>query len=723
MSYIINKTNAFVNIKLTETGRQKLAQGQLNFTSFGIGDSEINYDREDLHDIYGTTTGYPSLSGTSKVLSPFDRQPDIKSYITATSNNNANLNTLNSSQISTIKAVVNNEALERGFFSGNSSSYTTYTGNTYTNGTGTVVALTGGTSLVIGTGTTCSVGDYILLKVGNDTVGSLNLNQNTTPVPHLWYKIQTITTTNNNNDTVTLDRTLPTNQSTSATTQFFIYPGGDVYGSFGFETTTPYWNSNTLDFAGCCDVSCGDVPVLNQNSVWCENLAGMTGTSVVNGITTNPNESFEKFGSNDYLGQKYPYFEVDCTGQLIGNDICDNPGESVIDDAHKSISILHYTNNTISNYYGEFFFIDGVNSKTLKLELPDLMYHRRNFGTESGTTMGMTFIATGTTKFVGTSDLEYIDLIEDPSLVSGVEKVVGKVFPQLKTMIINDDEIVAATSYKSNRNWTLPPLKAKLVASASGATGGVLATNKTMYLTYTFENATGTGLTTTVPCQYYTKIENNTSSTKDIEFNISELDLLPYMRKEEKATYDGMGFSARNFKVLYQVVENSTDRPLANAWGVYDYTSTAITSGATETIDPKLLEIQNSTTNGFLIDGTVSGSSTTFSIMGTDSLNMAPNSQPEALQFGDERFFYGNLKTYIGATIFKTIFNINISADDFKTTSNITRPDSLVNAADIRVTEVGIYDNDNALVMIGKLSKPVKLTAGNTVMLELAIDF
>ena len=721
MSYIINKTNAFVNIKLTETGRQKLAQGQLNFTSWGIGDSEINYDREELHDTYGANALYPSLTGTSKVLSPFDRQPDIKSYITATSNNNANLNTLNASQISTIKAIVNNEALERGFFSGNSSTYTTYTGDTYTNGTGTVVSITGGTSLNIGTGTTYSVGDYILIKVGNDTVGSLALNQNSTPVPHLWYKITGQTTTTNLNDTVLLDRALPGISAATATSQFLIYPGGEVYGSFGFETTTPYWNSNTLDFAGCCDVSCGDVPVLNQNSVWCENLAGMTGTSVVNGIASTPNESFEKFGSNDYLGQKYPYFEVDCTGQSIGNDICDNPGESVIDDAHKSISILHYTNNTISNYYGEFFFIDGANSKTLKLQLPDLMYHRRSFGTESGTTMGMTFIATGATKFVGTSDLEYVDLIEDPSLVSGTEKVVGKVFPQLKSVVLNDDEIVAATSYKSNRNWTLPPLKAKLVASASGATGGVLATNKTMYLTYTFENTTGTGLTTTLPCQYYTKIENNTSSTKDIEFNIDGLDLLPYMRKEEKGTYDGMGFSARDFKVLYQIVDDSTDRPLSNAWKVYDFTSTAITSGATETIDPKLLEIQNPTTNGFLIDGTVSGASTTFSII--DSLSMATNASPDSLQFGDERFFYGNLQTYIGATIFKTIFNINISADDFKTTSNITRPNSGSGLADIRVTEVGIYDSDNALVMIGKLSKPVKLTAGNTVMLELAIDF
>lgn len=720
MSYIINNTSAFVNIKLTETGRQKLAQGQLNFTSWGIGDSEINYDREAIYDL-PTSAADPALSGSSRILRPVDRQPDIKSYITATSNGNANLNALDSSQITTIKAIVNNEAQDRGFFSGNGSTFVTYTADTYTQGTDSVVALAGGTTLVIGTGTTFNVGDYILIKVANDTVGTLPLNQNTTPVPNLWYKIQSITTTTDLNDTITVDRELPTNGAATAESQFFIYPGGEVYGAFGFETTTPYWNSNTLDFAGCCDVSCGDVPIWNQNAVWCENLAGMTGTSIYNGVSATPNESFEKFGSNTFLGQKYPFFEIDCMGDEIGADICDVPGESVIDDAKKSISILHYTNNTISNYYGEFFFIDGANNKTLKLQLPDLMYHRRNYSTESGTTMGMTFVATGGTKFIGTSDLEYVDLMEDPTMVSDTPKVVGKVFTQLKTVIFTDDEIVAATSYKSNRNWTLPALKAKLVAPAGGATAGVLATNETMYITYSFENTSGAGLTTTVPCQYYTKLQNNTSSTKDVEFNIENIDLLPYMRKEEKVGYDGMGFSAKEFKVLYQIVQNSDDRPLADAWNVYDFTSTAITTGAGETIDPKLLEIQNPTTNGFLIDSTVSGATSTFSII--DSLGMATNSAPETLQFGDERFFYGNLETYIGATIFKTVFNINVSADDFQSSANPSRPDSLVGAPDIRVTEVGIYDDDNSLVMIGKLSKPVKLSSGNTVMLELAIDF
>ena len=102
---------------------------------------------------------------------------------------------------------------------------------------------------------------------------------------------------------------------------------------------------------------------------------------------------------------------------------------------------------------------------------------------------------------------------------------------------------------------------------------------------------------------------------------------------------------------------------------------------------------------------------------------MATNSNPDDLQFGDEKFFYGNLETYIGASIYKTTFRIDVSADDFKSTGNPTRSNASVNEPDIRVTEVGIYDSVGALVMIGKLSKPVLLSAGNTITFELSMDF
>ena len=104
-------------------------------------------------------------------------------------------------------------------------------------------------------------------------------------------------------------------------------------------------------------------------------------------------------------------------------------------------------------------------------------------------------------------------------------------------------------------------------------------------------------------------------------------------------------------------------------------------------------------------------------------MNLAPTATPSALQFGDERFFYGNLNTYIGATIYKTIFNINVNAATFNTTSNTTRSkDSATNPPNIKISEVGIYDTDKNLVFVGKVSTPITL-ASNTITIELSMDF
>jgi hypothetical protein len=104
------------------------------------------------------------------------------------------------------------------------------------------------------------------------------------------------------------------------------------------------------------------------------------------------------------------------------------------------------------------------------------MYHRRGYATASGTSMGMSFVSSGSVQTIGTSNIEYMDLIEDPSMISSAStaQVVGRVFPQLKTVVIHDDEIVAAISYKSNRNWTLPALAANVVSPSGGTSTGVL---------------------------------------------------------------------------------------------------------------------------------------------------------------------------------------------------------------------------------------------------------
>ena len=721
MSYIIKNTSPFVSIKLTQTGREQLAQGKLNFSFFAIGDSEINYERESIVDANPTDV---TLSATSVVMRPFDRQPKLKSFIYPPLTGEY-YKPVDGSVLSVIKAVVNNKATERGFFQLSGSSYVTQTDAEYCafnqfNVPSSPITFTGGTMFSVTTDGV-SVGDFVMIKFGALNGNVLVPNTNDKPLQNLWYKVQGVTIYSSINSTIEVDRNLPDLTTWTGYSQVYIYKGGEVADSFGANNTTAYWDSGTLSFDSANNVTCDDVPVWNMNNVWCETMAGVTGLT-----TTNLYEDFTKYGSFPYLGTKNPYLEYLCKTTASTETAlafnCSGPGQSYLDDVSKSISILHYTNNTISNLYGEFFYTDINNNKYLSINLPDLMYHRRNGSTASGTSMGMNFIATGAT-YLTTQDIEYIELIEDPTLLnsSTTPNVVGRVYPQLKTVVIHNDEIVAAMSYKSNRNWTLPELSATLAAPSGGTSTGVLNTNETMYLTYILDNVGNTGFTSALHCQSYVKITNNTSSAKDVEFKISETDLLPYMRKKETST-DGYGFYAYNFKLLYQIVTDSMDRPDPSAWKEYDFTSTAITGGAGETIDPKLLENQSPITNGFVLNKIKGDLATTFSLISL--LNLPPNVSPEKLQFGDERFFYGNLSTYIGATIYKTIFDIKINSGEYAATTNLTRSlDTTTNPPNIKVSEVGIYDTDKNLVCIGKLSTPVALENGNTIMLELSMDF
>ena len=330
MSYIINNTNPFVSIKLTEKGREQLALGQLNFSFWGIGDSEINYDREAIVDAAIVSLD-GTLTGTTRIMKPVDRQPNIKSFIMQKTDiipyqtlpsTNANINV--------IKAVVNNEAKERGFFSSIGNTYTTLTGDTYSPYCETIpnANITGGTTLLLTTTTGFSVNDIVIIKLGNDLSGSAN--GNTIPFPSLWFKVQSKT-----NTSITVDRALPNYSAYTTYSEVIVYRNGEVYETIATGNTTSYWDSGTLSFDSSSSVTCDDVPVWNMNNVWCESLAGITGLT-----TTKLYEDYTKFGSYQYLGAKNPYFEYLCTSTATTLEFsCNGPGLSTTDDTTKAISI------------------------------------------------------------------------------------------------------------------------------------------------------------------------------------------------------------------------------------------------------------------------------------------------------------------------------------------------------------------------------------------------
>jgi hypothetical protein len=312
------------------------------------------------------------------------------------------------------------------------------------------------------------------------------------------------------------------------------------------------------------------------------------------------------------------------------------------------------------------------------------------------------------------------------SLSPFLPKIVGKVFPHLKIVVIENEELIAAMSYRSNRNYTLPDLTAKLKTSVGGNCTGVLNAGEMMYLTYWLSNS-GDTTTPTLPCQRYTVIENNYPYDNDVEFWIDQIGELPYMRKTEMPTYDGYGFFADGFNLLAQVVPITTPytRPASDKWKIIDFTSSKITASASsvtiatgQTINPLLLEGPPGDTD-FVVTGPLYSGSSVFNLGAELGLSRGDNSGYGQMTFGDERLFYGNLGTDISATIWKSLFSISVNGGQLTHSNNLT----YIAGEDRYISEVGIYGTGGELVLIGKLSRPILLSNFNTITIELTIDF
>jgi hypothetical protein len=118
-----------------------------------------------------------------------------------------------------------------------------------------------------------------------------------------------------------------------------------------------------------------------------------------------------------------------------------------LDSTIKKVALIHYTNNSPSNNYGETLIQD-----TPVLELPTVMWHRNTTG-QQGLTITTDFASRDILPDLNT---EFYNLVDETGFV------VGKVFNDLKIFVIEDQDLLFAMSYKANRNWTLPQIGAQI---------------------------------------------------------------------------------------------------------------------------------------------------------------------------------------------------------------------------------------------------------------------
>src|SRR5690606_17350486 len=95
------------------------------------------------------------------------------------------------------------------------------------------------------------------------------------------------------------------------------YPGGEIHNNrLGNNTTTAYWDSNTLSFDSTSNVQMDSVPVLNMNNIWASNIIG---------LNTDTAEEFYKYGSNDMMGIRSPflcYIDTISPSEIQLEDVC-----------------------------------------------------------------------------------------------------------------------------------------------------------------------------------------------------------------------------------------------------------------------------------------------------------------------------------------------------------------------------------------------------------------
>lgn len=825
MAYIIKNTSGLVNTRVTDTGRQKLSEGNFNISYFAIGDSEISYNTlPQTYNQSDTVILEPQFNSQNNSGVPESNRQYLKyPYLVDQEQTNIYGIPFMDSQIESVF----NRAAMRGFFTGNTSATTVnwkvLTNNQYVSTPNYVVdmySLSGSNEINVYridcnplNNTTPQIGDFItiyydgLAKNDCNCVGfptptptpTSELTPTPTPTPSVTladicasptptptptrtlcltpsptavcplpeppscekmmfscYPTLTYRIINVCQDKLTLDRPTPdyTNFSVECIARALIYPPKmtPLYDSF---TPEPHWSKSVIDFESVCDTDQFDVKIWNMNIPWTENPAGLISTIY---------DDYTKFGSIAYIGQK-EYLGYTTSAQTSTDDVYyyNSFGDKkvVTPKEQKAIAIIHYTNQTIDFFYGEKFAMQPYDSqnpentqgqaRNFKLYIPTLMWHKnteccfgQTFYVDPPNFDGKNLFQVQYTKSNVSSNmnqpgLRYFNLWDTFAQSNGLPSRIGKVYPDSQMIVIDDEEVVAALSYKSNRNWTLPAPQISLITpntcGTSNTTGVLTGGSETLWITYRLSN--NYDFTNSLHCNYYSSLVGTENvCTPDTPQNVAvrfggEFYCLVqpgYSPTTTTTTYSPLtttttnspltttttnsplstttthcptcivptGFYATQFEVLVQKTLNGV-RPNPTQWKLIDFTD----------------QISGMFVNGYVTQESLTA--TTF-VITSENYSSAPyynlnnyidlvplNTTTPKLNFGDEYYFYGSLETDIQATIYEMKYKINLSSTEFLVSQNPT----WTFGTKSYVSEIALLDENKDILVMSKLQSPV----------------
>jgi hypothetical protein len=619
----------------------------------------------------------------NRIIAPKDYHPDLRKNFDGSTFIKLNENTIKTTQL-----VITASTSVAGFFTGNTNSWSLNTSKYKKAATVTAIDSTIN-KITFGSlgGYVPSENDLVYIPWEPDSVTGSSSSSPTIlsgrPINGLWYRITSAVSAT----AYIVDRQIPYFSSLRTVPSYF----------FPFSANTYYWSSYTSD-----------------SRIWAMNI---TRTSDVEG-TWGTTSGYTTYGSVEFNGSKH----------FFGLDNGDYP----------SIGVIHYTNRYTGNTYAEQFV-----EKSFRMDLPTLLWHNINQGAGNAVEFGLIlYDQYGGTHFDNIANTTYRELRDGTTINS---LTVGRVYHKLKMIVITDQELLNAMTYKSNRAFTLPQLNIDLTTIppygffASGATastysssGSAITSNNLLvnglsksghsyYITYMFDSVsanTGSYETFGYPnglhCGYIKKIDGDFDQFGQAKFIRARFERgFPYMRSSPSS--DGTGWVAHNFNILIQEVNNdeinnTIDSISPNKWRKMFTNGMYSASTSSACINPQILSNAE-----FVLTQEDYNSSSFYYLPNTITTNQ------NYLNFGSESFLFGNINVDIMSTVYKSNVFVMMDSNRFNSSENTSYVGA--NNKYTYVTEIIILDNHNNIVGVAKPTYPIKKNELAFVGFQLEMDF
>lgn len=235
----------------------------------------------------------------------------------------------------------------------------------------------------------------------------------------------------------------------------------------------------------------------------------------------------------------------------------------------------------------------------------------------------------------------------------------------------------------------------------------------TLFLTYQFKSDTIKGYSDTVHCNYINKIDIESPNVDNISINFPEIDEFKFLN-----TGGTTGFSASRICLVYQIINNAEYaegieiKPKIGEWKIVDVTNQI--DGLDGISDTPISKF-NMINTIFVLKLSETNSHNDYDLTYINYPSLTQN----GLNFGDESIFIGNVDAEIKADVYTMNLTINLPLNEFNSTTNKTWDGE----SNVFISEIGLYDNNDNLIGIGKLNNPIPKNGLISRSIEFSIDF